>query len=375
MTHPIPATAAAQFRGLFLSLVLDPELLFGRVLSTDAIAQAIAEEAGPTGDRVFTPVVTLATFLAQVLSDDHSCRAAVARLKGWLAARGLPPCSLATGGYCKARQRLPESLLPRLVRETGDGLQGRAPDGWLFHGRRVVIVDGSGVSMPDTPENQRGVPPALRAEAGLRLPDRPDRRAPVAGHRGGAGPGDRPLHRQADRRERPAAGAARPAEAGRHPAGRQLLQLVPGGGGAAGDGRRRGDAAARRAAERLPPGHEAGPRGPPGAVAAGPQPPALDGPRGVRRAAPVDRDAGAAGAGRQAGVPDQGVRGGDQPAGRGGVPAAGAGGPLPPEVACGIGHTVHQADDADGRAAVQDAGRWSARRCSPTCWRTTWSGG
>ena len=34
MTHPIPATAAAQLRGLFLSLVLDPELLFGRILST-----------------------------------------------------------------------------------------------------------------------------------------------------------------------------------------------------------------------------------------------------------------------------------------------------------------------------------------------------
>ena len=149
MTHPIPATAAAQFRGLFLSLVLDPELLFGRVLSTDAVSQAIADEAGPTGDRVFTPEATLATFLSQVLSDDHSCRAAVARLKGWRAGRGLPPCSLATGGYCKARQRLPEALLPRLVRRTGDGLQGHAPNGWLFHGRKVVIVAYPGVQVLD----------------------------------------------------------------------------------------------------------------------------------------------------------------------------------------------------------------------------------
>jgi hypothetical protein len=170
MTHPIPATAGAQFRGLFLSLVLDPELLFGRVLSTDAVSQAIAEEAGPTGDRVFTPAATLATFLSQVLSDDHSCRAAVARLKGWRAGRGLPPCSLATGGYCKARQRLPESLLPRLVRRTGDGLQGHAPDGWLFHGRKVVIVDGSGVSMPDTPENQRAYPQHSGQKAGCGFP-------------------------------------------------------------------------------------------------------------------------------------------------------------------------------------------------------------
>jgi hypothetical protein len=170
MTHPIPATAAAQFGDLFRSLVLDPELLFGRVLSEATLTSIIADEAGPTGDRVFTPAVTLATFLAQVHSDDHSCRAAVARLKGWLAARGLPPCSLATGGYCKARQRLPESLLPRLVRRTGDGLQEGAPDDWLFHGRRVVIVDGSGVSMPDTPENQRAYPQHSGQKAGCGFP-------------------------------------------------------------------------------------------------------------------------------------------------------------------------------------------------------------
>ena len=72
MTHPTPAAAGAQFRGLFRSLVLDPELLFGRVLSTEAVSLAIADEAGPTRDRIFTPPVTLATFLSQVHSDDHS---------------------------------------------------------------------------------------------------------------------------------------------------------------------------------------------------------------------------------------------------------------------------------------------------------------
>jgi hypothetical protein len=170
MTHPTPATAGAQFRGLFRSLVLDPGLLFGRVLSEETLVRAVADEAGKTGDRIFTPPVTLATFLSQVHSDDHSCRAAVARLKGWRAGQGLPPCSLATGGYCKARQRLPESLLPRLVRRTGDGLHDRAPGGWLFHGRKVVIVDGSGVSMPDTPENQRAYPQHSGQKPGCGFP-------------------------------------------------------------------------------------------------------------------------------------------------------------------------------------------------------------
>jgi hypothetical protein len=170
MSHPSHAPARAQFRELFRSLVLDPGLLFAHVLAPDEIARAVAREAGGAAGRIFTPLVTLATFLAQVLSDDHSCRAAVARLKAWLTARGLPTCSLATGGYCKARRRLPESLLPRLVRDTADRLQGHAPEGWLFHGRRVVIVDGSSVSMPDTPENQREYPQHYHQKPGCGFP-------------------------------------------------------------------------------------------------------------------------------------------------------------------------------------------------------------
>jgi hypothetical protein len=168
--HPSPDPTRAQFRDLFRSLVLDPELILGRVLTAEHLAEAVARGAGRTCDRVFTPLVTLATFLAQVSSDDHSCRAAVARLKAWRAARGLPACSLATGGYCKARQRLPEPLLPRLVRDTADRLQGAAPVGWLWHDRRVVIVDGSSVSMPDTPQNQAEYPQHFRQKRGCGFP-------------------------------------------------------------------------------------------------------------------------------------------------------------------------------------------------------------
>lgn len=170
MTHRSPASAPAQFRDLFRSLVLDPELLFRRVLTAEHLAAAVAREAGGMCDRVFTPLVTLATFLAQVFSDDHSCRAAVARLRAWLTARGLPACSLATGGYCKARRRLPEGLLPGLVRDTADRLQEGAPGGWLWHGRRVVIVDGSSVSMPDTAANQAEYPQHYRQKCGCGFP-------------------------------------------------------------------------------------------------------------------------------------------------------------------------------------------------------------
>src|SRR6516225_1315003 len=158
MSQPITTQSITQFRGLFRSLVLDPMLLYAHVLSAKIVAQIVHEEVGETDDRIYTPLVTLATFLAQIFSNDQSCRNAVARLRSWRVAHGLEPCSLATGGYCTARQRLPETLLPRLVRSTGAGLQEQAPSKWLFHDRPVVIADGTTVSMPDTAKNQKAYP-------------------------------------------------------------------------------------------------------------------------------------------------------------------------------------------------------------------------
>src|SRR5262249_21223675 len=68
------------------------------------------------------------------------------------------PCSPKTDPYCKARQRLPESLRHRLVRETGRELHRRRQPAWLWKGRRVKIADGTTVSMPDTPANQAAYP-------------------------------------------------------------------------------------------------------------------------------------------------------------------------------------------------------------------------
>jgi Transposase DDE domain len=170
MSDPIRGRPAPQFRSVFRCLVTDPGLLFHHILSAEHLARVISQEVGKTCDRIYTPLVTLCTFLSQVLSDDHSCRAAVARLLAWRTAQGLPPCSADTGAYCKARQRPPETILPRLVRETADGLQRDAPAGWLFHGRAVTLVDGSTLSMPDTPENQAEYPQHGNQKAGCGFP-------------------------------------------------------------------------------------------------------------------------------------------------------------------------------------------------------------
>jgi len=120
--------------------------------------------------RIFTPAVTLWTFLSQVLDRDHSCRQAVARLLAHRTARGLPPCSPDNGAYCKARKRLPEELLRELTHRTGYQQLEQAPPAWLWKGRRVKVVDGTGLSMPDTPKNQQAYPKSKKLAPGVGFP-------------------------------------------------------------------------------------------------------------------------------------------------------------------------------------------------------------
>jgi hypothetical protein len=148
----------------------DSGLPFSDVLPAERIRAALRDLAIAWRDRLFTPVVTLWLFLSQVLSKDHSCLSAVARLLAYRAGRGLALCSARTGSYCKARQRLPESLLARLVRQTGGDLHGQAPPAWYWHGRAVKIVDGTGVSLPDTPANQKAYPQPGGQKPGLGFP-------------------------------------------------------------------------------------------------------------------------------------------------------------------------------------------------------------
>ena len=56
------------------------ELSFTDVLSEKTITPALEAITACWKDRVYTPLVTLWVFLGQVISADHSCRAAVARL-------------------------------------------------------------------------------------------------------------------------------------------------------------------------------------------------------------------------------------------------------------------------------------------------------
>lgn len=164
------AGQARQVRRYRQQMVGDQDLCFTRLLPKERIEAALDRHQVRYRERLYTPLVTIWTFLYQVLACDQSCRAAVARLLALLCVGGKKPGSAKTDPYCKARQRLPEKLLADLARGSGEHLQREVPPADLLGGRPIKIADGTTVSMPDTPANQKAYPQQRGQKPGLGFP-------------------------------------------------------------------------------------------------------------------------------------------------------------------------------------------------------------
>ena len=148
-----------------------PELGVDGILPEATIEQVLKEEGACWKKKFYTPWLTFWAFFWQALSSDHSCRAALKRIAAWMAWRGEKlDDDEDTGPYCKARARLPEAVPFRLMRSLGHKLHEAVPADWLWCGRRVKVVDGTTVSMPDTEANQREYPQSPSQKPGLGFP-------------------------------------------------------------------------------------------------------------------------------------------------------------------------------------------------------------
>jgi putative transposase len=165
-----------RFRLILVSFLQRPGLPFADTLDEESIQAAFDDEGvsfADDDDAVYTPATTLWAFLSQVLFKDEqrSCVAAVARVVVMLVALEQDPCSSNTGAYCRARAKLAETVLRRLATAVADGCEAQVGERWLWHhGRHVYLIDGTTVSMPDTPENQEAYPQPSSQQEGLGFP-------------------------------------------------------------------------------------------------------------------------------------------------------------------------------------------------------------
>ena len=170
-SHTLPA----RFRLILTSFLQRPGLPFADALPEDAIQRAFDDENASFADdedAVYTPAITLWAFLSQVLfkEEQKSCIAAVARVIALRVALKFEPCSSNTGAYCRARGKMPENAIHQLTVNVADGCEKQIDNAWLWRGRHVYLVDGTTVSMPDTPENQEVYPQQTQQREGLGFP-------------------------------------------------------------------------------------------------------------------------------------------------------------------------------------------------------------
>ncbi len=119
--------------------------------------------------RIFSKENTFWAFFSQVLDADGGCQEVVRKLQAFAAMRSKPLPSSSTAGYCQARKRLDLPSLEKIFQHTAGHFQ-TANNTARLNGRRVVVAGGTGISMPDTVENQIVWPQQSQQKEGCGFP-------------------------------------------------------------------------------------------------------------------------------------------------------------------------------------------------------------
>ncbi len=157
---------AAQ-RTLLSSSVHDQLL---QVVPRQRLEEVVARESPPHRKRLYSPEVTLGLFVEQVISNDGACQDVVGRYLSQRTALGLPPSSLNTGPYCKARQRLTLAMVKACAVEVADVAFAALATQARWRGRDIKLIDGTAVSMPDTASLQAAFPQSKVQQPGVGFP-------------------------------------------------------------------------------------------------------------------------------------------------------------------------------------------------------------
>lgn len=145
-------------------------LPFEQVMSAEVMQSVLEEQGVNYRNSLYTPIVVVWAWISQVLDEDKSLSNAVSRVIAWLAVAGETMPSADTGGYSKARKRLPLKVLESLLTRSAVGLasQGNLEHHWC--GRRVKAYDGTTIQMSDTVANQKEYPQHSNQKSGCGFP-------------------------------------------------------------------------------------------------------------------------------------------------------------------------------------------------------------
>jgi hypothetical protein len=149
--------------------LLHLEQLFADFLPPGLLAQA--DEGPNSRDRIYSIRRLFWGFLYQVLNPGCPCREVVRQVQAFFQLHNLGRVEEGTGGYCTARGRFPRQTLQRLrhaVAAHAERMLSSADR--LWYGLFPKVIDGTTITLPDTPENQRLYPQSGSQKPGCGFP-------------------------------------------------------------------------------------------------------------------------------------------------------------------------------------------------------------
>lgn len=142
--------------------------MFGEIVPASLLAQDGQRENSRR--RAYTIEVTFWAFLWQVVNAGSSCRKVVRQLQGFFKFYYDESIDEQDGAYCQARKRLPQAKLQSIFRKVATSAEQRTASQPQWKGRTVKFVDGTTVSLPDTPKNQTFFPQPSNQKPGCGFP-------------------------------------------------------------------------------------------------------------------------------------------------------------------------------------------------------------
>ena len=138
--------------------------LFGRMIPENLLRKEPGER-----NRLFSKRNTFWAYFSQIISSDGGCMEVVRKAQSYAVANDKKMPSSSTSAYCQARKKLKLSELKNIFAHVVKKAEQIDIKGSL-NGRRVVVVDGTGVTMPDTKENQFCWPQSKSQKEGCGFP-------------------------------------------------------------------------------------------------------------------------------------------------------------------------------------------------------------
>src|SRR4030042_4151890 len=157
-------TTAAYFRYAASRTLSELQCMFDKWIHV-----ALSGDKGAR-QRLFFPIRTFWLFLSQVISGNISCSETVQKALAWLYFHQGEKASENIAAYWKARGRIKGRLLEKIAIDLGERIEAEIEHKELWMGRHVKIVDGTGISMPDTGPNQKRFPQSKKQKKGCGFP-------------------------------------------------------------------------------------------------------------------------------------------------------------------------------------------------------------